>query len=237
MSEYVKKGSAAEWFENFTASLTKDKPRTQAQSEEYERGESRKEIVQKQSSIFNALDGLYHKILATVGKDTPTIENLKSYLKKAEDYTNIAIKTNDFLGEDKDLKDKLIQGAEKIGKVHGYLEKVENLASDIRSACKISKSIEVLNKWVAQQDRDGEDNKKAAAAFGELFGGVAIFSEKLPPPFNYYAALFTEISESKFFSRVSELIVSHDGSNSSTQFGRDLKRITDEDDALFKPNK
>ncbi len=88
----AEQSAAYNWFWKQMNSLTESRSMSPEEVKQYQ-ADKLKEDQQKQSGIFNPLDALYHKVLATVGICTPNIEQLNSYLEKAEQYTKYAKNT------------------------------------------------------------------------------------------------------------------------------------------------
>lgn len=170
----------------------------------------------------NPMNRLYHKLLSTAGLCTPTLDHVGDYLDKAKEYTELASQTQSFVNVAAELPEKLKKASEAIEQVHGYVEQSATAIGDIRAACKISMAISVLNKWAT--DPEG-NQKQAAEAFDALFGGVANFAAKLPPPWNAWAKVLEQVSIAHFFANMQRLGASRVGDDTSTPTGRQMREV------------
>jgi hypothetical protein len=186
--------------------------------------------------IKNIMDGLYHKMQATVGICTPNLEQLKDSLQKAREHTEYAQRVSSFVriasGE---LPYELHRAAEAIGEVNKYVSTSATAVEDLSAACRISEAVAVLNQWARDiSEKNGAvpgANERAAAAFDKLFGAVSTFAAKLPPPINQYSSILAQISVAKFFSNMQALGASRVGDDTSTPTGRAMRQVLDEIDS------
>ncbi|WP_322062203.1 hypothetical protein [Paraburkholderia sp. J63] len=158
----------------------------------------------------------------------PNVEQLKDMLDKAEDYTAKARDLQTFVAANPALPDQLKSANEAVAAVRDHIESVETRITDILAACEISSAIAELNVWVSNPNGD---NAAAAAAFDKLFGGVAHYAAKLPPPVSAYAKVLEQIGISRFFTNMQDKM----NPEGSGPHGRQLREVLDTIDNQFRP--
>ena len=174
--------------------------------------------------ISNIRDGLFHKIKSIAGICTPNLKQTKDMLKKANEFVKKAHQTTSFISLHPDMPEQLRKANAAIGKVREGVSKLSKGANDVSAACEIGDAISTLNSWV----EDKKTNAEAAAAFDKLFGGIANFASKLPPPTNAYADVLKGISVAKFFANMNRLGDSRAGLNRSTPTGNQMADVMSE---------
>jgi hypothetical protein len=145
---------------------------------------------------------LYHKGKVLAGNcSSPTLEDMQKLLENAEGLTKRAKTVSDFsnavgvLGE---AGDKM---GEVVNKINELGEKAKTMVGDVRAACEISEAISVLNDWSTSNGKIS--NQEAAKQFDRLFGGLANYMNKLPPPFStFWGKFFESIKDYNFFSNM-----------------------------------
>lgn len=172
----------------------------------------------------NPLNKLYHKLLSTAGLCTPTLDHLGDYLDKAQEYTELASQTQSFVNVAADLPQQLKKASQAIEGVHSHVDSAATVIGDVRAACKISMAISVLNKWATDPEAN---QREAAEAFDQLFGGVATFASKLPPPVNAWAKVLEQVSVARFFANMQRLGASRVGDDTSTPTGKAMREVLD----------
>lgn len=149
--------------------------------------------------------------------DSYTLDQVRDLLEHGASISRRAktatafVKYSDVLGSG---GDKLADAA---GKLDGLITPGKTTVGDVRAACEISDAIAVLNQWTV--DGTAVSNRDAARAFDRLFGGVATFFERLPPPINQYSRVLSAIAEFKFFSHMQDVM---DPASPNTPKGRAL---------------
>lgn len=150
------------------------------------------------------------------------IEGTKARLEQAEKLTKYAYGVASFTAANPGVADQLKRAADGLETINGGISKAVDVCQDIAAIGQIKDSVDALNVWAALPP--GKGNAAAAAAFDNLFGGVARFAGKLPPPLNFYGKLFEQIGISKFFGNMQSLM---DPESPNTPKGRALKEIMD----------
>jgi hypothetical protein len=128
------------------------------------------------------------------------IEQVKSLVEHAANQTKRAKNVAAFANTAVELGkagEKLEAAADKL---HEITEKSSTAIGDVKAACDIAEAVSVLNDWGTPNSKTS--NEEAAKAFDKLFGGVADYFEKLPPPVNSYAKILEEIGRTNFFSNM-----------------------------------
>jgi hypothetical protein len=177
---------------------------------------------------FNPLDKLYHKLLATAGICAPTMDQLKDYLEKSEQYTERARTLQNFISASPSLPNRLKSASEAISAIREHVETLQKRVGDVSAACEISSAIKTLNGWAA--DPNG-DSAVAAAAFDRLFGGIAHYAAKLPTPVGQYSKILEQLSISQFFTRMQDLM----SPTGNTPRGRAMREALEAVDQPFLP--
>jgi hypothetical protein len=149
------------------------------------------------SSLKNTFERTFHAANFACASRNPTLGQVKQILANAEQVTGRA-KTASNLAS---VAVRLGEAQEKLGKL------VTDLHSDVRyaddfvakgdAACEIAEANIILSNW-EKSKKDSRDAAKAAAAFDELFGGIAVYMAELPFA-NIYVNIFYEIAKEKFF--------------------------------------
>jgi hypothetical protein len=156
---------------------------------------------------------------------TLDIDRVKDLVEHAANQTKRAKTVTAFANSAVELGkagEKLDQAAEKLNKL---TEKSNSILGDFEAACDISEAVSILNNW--NTPNSTVTNEEAAKAFDKLFGGVADYFEKLPPPVNSYAKVLAEIGRTSFFSNMQALMDPTNPRNSEGRQLQDLERSGD----------
>jgi len=142
------------------------------------------------AAVHRGGTGIVDKVVNTVrevvgsGPSDEELDGLKEDLENGENAVNIAIASGVFAEEH---VEKLKQAGEGLGAVSKGIGKVTAVRGDLRALLEIHDALKVLDDPKNLQP----GSKAAAEAFGHLFHGAGTFVEKLPPPLNAYAPIFT----------------------------------------------
>ena len=151
----------------------------------------------------------------------PSLEETKQNLKEAEKLVRRARQTSSFVRQSPKIPPQLDRAHKAISRIEKGISKLSKVTGDVSAACEIAAALSILDEWTAGDRTDAD----AAEAFDKLFGSVARFAEKLPPPLNQYAQILKQISITRFFSNMQRLGHSRAGANTSTPTGRQLHKI------------
>ncbi|WP_420466685.1 hypothetical protein [Panacagrimonas sp.] len=170
----------------------------------------------------NILDEAYFALKSKLGFCTANVKDAAALLERAKTITENASQVASFVKVATDVKSKLQTAASAIEKVHASVSTAAGAATDLQALCQLSDALGVLNTWVKKPEHNQD---KAAQAFDALFGAVANFAAKLPPPANTYAKVLEQVSIAKFFSNMQGLGASRTGDNVSTPTGRQMRDV------------
>jgi hypothetical protein len=181
----------------------------------------------------NFLDALFIKVKTTAGLCTPNMEQLRNYIEKGREYTDLAKSTSSFVAMSPDLPAQLTKANEAMGKVLANFEKIDSHLGDIRAACEISEAVKVLNAWAKNPNAD---NAKAAVAFDKLFGGLSEYIYKFPTPIGQFSIIFKQIGIGKFFTGMQRIMDRSGQGQQYTPTGKALKYLNEQEQETFRPN-
>jgi hypothetical protein len=182
------------------------------------------------SDIWQSLKNKYeHTFVRTNGISvackTLSIDQVKDLIEHAANQTKRAKNVAAFANVAVDLGkagEKLETAAEKLNTL---AENGSKTLGDVKGACDILEAVSVLNDWTLPNSK--VSNQEAAKAFDLLFGGVATYFEKLPPPVNSYARVLAEISRTNFFSQMEDTMNLESPNTLNGQRMRDVLRSID----------